>query len=104
MNFPTANVNYDPQMAIPKKGVYAGITYVGGRRLKSVINVGDNPTFNGESLTIESHILDFNENLYGEFIRVSFAKRLRGEIKFENMDMLKEQISKDTMRVREMDL
>ena len=104
MDFPTANVNYDPQMAIPKKGVYAGITYVWGKRLKSVINVGDNPTFNAKKLTIESHILDFEGNLYGEFIRVSFAKRLREEIKFKNMDMLKEQIGKDAQCVREMDL
>lgn len=104
IGFPTANVNYDPQMAIPQTGVYAGITYANGKRLKSVINVGDNPTFNGDKLTIESHILDYNENLYGEFIRVSFAKRLRGDIKFESIDELKKQIHRDVEQVRAMDL
>lgn len=104
IGFPTANVSYDPLMALPKKGVYAGITYVNGRRLKSVINVGNNPTFNGTALTVESHILDFDENIYGEFIRVSFAKRLRGEIKFDTPDSLKMRIRADADRVRAMTL
>lgn len=77
MGIPTANVDYDINMALPKEGVYAGITYVNGRRLKSVINVGKNVTFGAEKLTVESHILGFDEDIYGEYIRVSFAKRLR---------------------------
>ncbi len=102
LGFPTVNVCYDEQMALPKHGVYAGITYAHGKRLKSVINVGNNPTFGAERVTIESHILNFNENLYGEYIRVSFAKRLRGEIKFESLDALKAQIAADAKSV-EMD-
>lgn len=104
LGFPTANVCYDSQMALPKPGVYAGITYVNGRRLKSVINVGNNPTFSAEHITVESHILDYNENLYGEYIRVSFAKRLRGEIKFDSIDALKAQIAHDAESVKEMSL
>lgn len=104
LGFPTANVCYDETMALPKEGVYAGITYVCGKRLKSVINVGNNPTFGAKEITIESHILDYDENLYGEHIRVSFAKRLRGDIKFENLDDLKKQIQKDVQTVREMEL
>lgn len=104
LGFPTANVCYDSQMALPKDGVYAGITYTGGKRLKSVINVGANPTFSADKVTIESHILDFEENLYGEYIRVSFAKRLRGEIKFDSIDALKGQISSDAASVRLMEL
>lgn len=102
MGFPTANVAYDKHMALPKEGVYAGITYVHGKRLKCVINVGKNPTFGARKVTIESHILDFDENIYGEYIRVSFAKRLRGDIKFAGADELVKQIQKDTEIVRNM--
>lgn len=104
MGIPTANVAYDENMALPKTGVYAGITYVDGRRLKCVINVGKNPTFNASRLTIESHILDFNEDIYGKYIRVSFAKRMRGDVKFESIDALREQINSDIEKVREMTL
>ncbi len=95
MGIPTANVEYDINMALPKEGVYAGITYVNGRRLKSVINVGKNLTFDAEKITVESHILDFDEDIYGEYIRVSFAKRLRGDIKFNSVEELKRQIKSD---------
>lgn len=104
LGFPTVNVCYDEQMALPKQGVYSGITYVHGRRLKSVINVGNNPTFDANHVTVESHILDFNEDIYGEYIRVSFASRLRGEIKFDSLEALKAQIAADAERVREMEI
>lgn len=104
MGIPTANVAYDKNMALPMAGVYAGITYVDGRRLKSVINVGKNPTFGAEELTIESHILDFNEDIYGKYIRVSFAKRMRPDIKFDSVEKLIGQIKSDIERVRNMTL
>lgn len=104
MGIPTANVDYDVNMALPKEGVYAGVTYVKGRRLKSVINVGKNLTFDAKKLTVESHILDFDEDIYGEYIRVSFAKRLRGVIKFNDMDELKNQIQHDMKVTSKMDL
>lgn len=102
MGIPTANVNYDKDMLIPREGVYAGITYVNGRRLKSVINVGKNLTFNASDITIESHILDFNEDIYGEYIRISFAKRLRDVIKFDTKDELIKKIKKDILKVEQM--
>lgn len=102
MGIPTANVNYDKDMLIPREGVYAGITYVNGRRLKSVINVGKNLTFNASDITIESHILDFNEDIYGEYIRISFAKRLRDVIKFDTKDELINKIKKDILEVEKM--
>lgn len=104
MGIPTANVDYGTNMALPKEGVYAGITYVNGKRLKSVINVGRNLTFGAEKITVESHILDFNEDIYGEYIRVSFAKRLRDVIRFGNMAELKKQIHEDMKAVSDMDL
>lgn len=104
LGFPTANVCYDTQMALPEAGVYAGITYVKGLRLKSVINVGSNPTFGADKTTIESHILDYNDELYGEYMRVSFAKKLRPEIRFSSLSALQHQIAKDAETVRNMDL
>lgn len=104
MGIPTANVAYDENMALPKAGVYAGITYVDGRRLKSVINVGKNPTFNADKLTVESHILGFDEDIYGKYIRVSFAKRMRDDMKFDGVESLIKQIKSDIEKVKEMSL
>ncbi len=104
MGFPTANIAYSPDMAIPPDGVYAGVAYVHGRRLKSVINVGANPTFAAKRTTVEAHILGFSEDIYGEYIRVSFARRMRGEIKFESVEELKAQIAADAETVAGMTL
>lgn len=104
MGLPTANVDYDKAMALPKEGVYAGITYVRGQRVKSVINVGKNLTFGADKITVESHLLDFDEDIYGEYIRVSFAKRLRGVFKFESVDALRNQIAADKEKTRKMSL
>lgn len=104
IGIPTANVDYDVNMALPKEGVYAGITYVHGRRLKSVINVGRNLTFGAEKITVESHILDFDEDIYDEYIRVSFAVRLRGDIKFNSAKELVDQIKYDMQITSQMNL
>ena len=104
MGIPTANVDYDVNMALPEEGVYAGITYVRGKRLKCVVNVGKNLTFGARKLTVESHILNFDEDIYGEYIRVSFAKKLRGVIKFDGVDKLIEQIHHDMEVTSKMDL
>ncbi|MDD6762933.1 MAG: bifunctional riboflavin kinase/FAD synthetase [Clostridiales bacterium] len=95
MGFPTANVSYSQNMLIPRNGVYAGYTYVKGKRYKSVINVGKNPTFDADKITIESHILDFKDDIYNEQIRVEFIERLRGDKKFESVDALVSQIKRD---------
>ncbi|MCI8403823.1 MAG: bifunctional riboflavin kinase/FAD synthetase [Clostridia bacterium] len=104
MGIPTANVDYDANMALPKEGVYAGITYVDGKRLKSVINVGKNLTFEAKKLTVESHILNFNEDIYDTYIRVSFAKRLRDVVKFSGVDSLINQIRADIATTSDMEL
>lgn len=95
MGFPTANVDYGEDMLLPKTGVYAGVTTVDGKRYKSVVNVGKNPTFNGDRITIESHIFGFYKDIYGENIRVEFIRYLRGDVKFSSMDELKAQIERD---------
>lgn len=95
MGFPTANISYNPKIVLPPDGVYAGITTVDERKYKSVINIGNNPTFNAEEKTIETHILDFDKDIYEKDIKVEFVKKLRGEIKFKSADELKIQIRKD---------
>ncbi len=95
LGFPTANVSYRENTLLPHNGVYAGYTYVRGNKYKSVINVGSNPTFNADRITIESYIPDFSEDIYNELIRVEFIKRLRGDKKFNSIDELKEQIKRD---------
>ncbi len=95
MGIPTANLEYDENMVIPQNGVYMGYTYVGGKKYKSVINVGNNPTFNAEKITIESHILGFNGDIYDETISIAFIKRIRGDKRFDGIDALITQINKD---------
>lgn len=101
MGYPTANVDFDPRMAIPSDGVYAGYTYIDSVRYKSVINIGNNPTFDGKKITLESHIIDFDADIYTKYIRVEFVRRIRGEKKFSGMDELKAQISSDMKKAEE---
>lgn len=98
MGIPTANVDYDMNMILPMNGVYAGYTYAEGKKYKSVINVGSNPTFNADKITVESHILGFDGDIYDKTIKVEFIKRLRGDIKFDGMEALEKQIRADIER------
>jgi riboflavin kinase/FMN adenylyltransferase len=95
LGFPTVNLDLDPDMAIPKDGVYATITRVDDWSMPSVTNIGTRPTFGVGKRTKETHILNFNGNLVGEMIEVSFIDRLRDETKFSSEEELKEQINID---------
>ncbi len=97
---PTANIAYNDNKLIPKNGVYIGYTTVDEKRRKSVINVGNNPTFNADRITIESHILDFDGDIYDKSVKVEFAKRIRPDKKFNSLDTLKEQIEEDIKAAR----
>lgn len=98
---PTANLEVCDRMIMPCQGVYMGYTRVLGKTYKSVINIGDNPTFNGNKITVESHILDFDTDIYGQDITIEFAKRIRSCRKFESINELKNQIEQDIARTRE---
>ncbi|MGN0182547.1 MAG: bifunctional riboflavin kinase/FAD synthetase [Candidatus Ornithomonoglobus sp.] len=100
MGLPTANISYKKNTLIPHNGVYAGYTYVKGNKYKSVINVGNNPTFGADKVTIESYILDFDEDIYNELVRVEFIKRLRGDKKFDSIEALANQIKSDAETAR----
>ena len=87
---------------IPKNGVYVTCTRVAGETFESVTNVGNRPTFEGESFAIETHLLNFRPISLDESteIEVSFLKRLRAETKWPDAEALKEQIGKDVKRAK----
>ncbi len=95
MGTPTANLEYDNSVVLPKNGVYAGICTVGEKSYKSVINVGKNPTFDGKRVTVECHIPGFNGDIYNREIQLDFVEYIRDEIKFASVEQLKEQIAID---------
>jgi riboflavin kinase / FMN adenylyltransferase len=100
LGFPTANIVLQDELS-PKLGIYAVTVEHGGKTLKGVANIGFSPTFDDHLFTVEVHILDFKQNIYGDIIKVNFIKRLRDEIKFESIDALAEQIRLDIIHARE---
>jgi len=100
LGFPTANINLQDELS-PKTGVYAVTVECQGEQLKGVANIGYSPTFDDHIFTVEVHILDFDQDIYGEDIRVNFIHRLRAEQKFNGIDELSEQINKDVVQARE---
>jgi riboflavin kinase/FMN adenylyltransferase len=99
LGFPTANVKVREGMH-PPEGVYAVRAELDGRTLPAVANVGCNPTFGKNARTLEVHVLDFQGDLYGRRLRVSFIERLRGEITFPSVEALVAQIGRDAERAR----
>ncbi|HKS81967.1 MAG TPA: bifunctional riboflavin kinase/FAD synthetase [Candidatus Acidoferrales bacterium] len=91
---PTLNIATEQEL-LPKKGVYVTETLLGGRRFPSVTNVGVRPTFDGAGLSIESHLLDFNEAITAGKMEIRFLARLRDEQKFASVEALKKQVLED---------
>lgn len=100
IGFPTANIEVDKNMIVPKNGIYATKVYIDGNTYYGATNIGFNPTVNGNKLSIETNILDFNEDIYGKIIKVEFLERIRDERKFSSLEELKNQLKKDTNYVR----
>lgn len=103
IGFPTANIVFRPGRAWPAKGVYAGwATLPDGRRVQSAINIGMRPTFHqhAEHPLLEAHLLDFEEDLYGQHLRVEFVEFLRSERRFNGIDEISAQLKKDIEAAR----
>jgi len=103
IGIPTLNIDYPPVL-IPANGVYACWVQIGGReapRLPAVTNIGKRPTFGGEKISVEAHLLEGGRNLYGEIVRVEFVARLREERKFSGPEALVAQIHQDIETGRE---
>ena len=96
IGFPTANIQlYEPLKLVPMNGVYAVDGEVLGRKFKGLCNIGLRPTVDGKVRTIETHILDFDEDIYGLPLQIRFRRRIRDERKFPSLDALKEQLLQD---------
>jgi riboflavin kinase/FMN adenylyltransferase len=95
IGIPTANVAAWEAQVLPAHGVYAGWAKLGDERFMAMTNVGMRPTFTGQEITVEAHLLDFDRDIYGQPLTVTFEKRLRAEMKFDGIDSLLAQIQRD---------
>jgi riboflavin kinase/FMN adenylyltransferase len=102
LGFPTANIAIGLDRALPAFGIYVTRAVIGENQYPSCTNIGIRPTFDGETrVTVETYILDFNDDIYGEQIRIDLLHRLREEIRFESVDDLITQMHKDIDDTRE---
>lgn len=96
LGYRTANIILDNKLIKPKYGVYFGYSYYKNTKYPSLINFGIRPSVDKNLVeTLEVHLLNFNKNLYGEELKVEFETFRRGEIKFSNIEELKNQINSD---------
>lgn len=99
LGFPTANLLPEDEL-IPKKGVYAVFVNIDGVRYSGVCNIGNNPTFGGTALSIETHVLDYSRDLLEKEITIIFAHWLRDEKNFSGIEELIDQIKKDITKAK----
>ena len=100
LGYPTANLNVDKEL-LPKAGVYAVKVRRGEKVLSGVANIGSNPTFDGEGVSLEVHLFDFHGDLYGEPLRLYFVQRLRDEKRFPSVQELVKAIAADVARAKD---
>jgi riboflavin kinase/FMN adenylyltransferase len=101
LGFPTANLKLIDEL-IPKGGVYAVTAIINGNIYYGVTNIGYNPTFGDEALSVETHLLDFSGDIVGKTIRINFIKRLRDEKTYDNVEELADQIALDVQDAKEL--
>jgi len=102
IGFPTANVQPQAYKMIPQNGVYACVVKIKNAEHKGMLNIGLRPTLNNtEKSVIEVNIFDFNEDIYDISIEVKIIKRIRSEQRFESLDLLKNQLKQDELKIRE---
>jgi len=100
LGYPTANLQLTDGL-IPKRGVYVVLVEIGGKLYQGLTNIGFNPTFNDQCLSIETHILGLSRNIVEQKIRINFLTRLRDEIAFASPEELSQQISRDIKAAQE---
>ena len=101
IGFPTANMQlYEPLKLVPQNGVYAVNVEVTGNVFRGMCNIGTRPTVGGTARTIETHILDFSEDIYGLPLRLRFLRRIRDERKFPSLDALRAQLEQDALNCK----
>jgi len=100
IGFPTLNLDTDWDI-FPGVGVYATRAYIDEEKKESITNVGYRPTFGNDELLIETHVFDFDRDIYGKRVRIDFVERVRDEQKFDGPDALVDQIKKDVLKVKD---
>lgn len=99
LGFPTANIEVkDENKLVPQEGIYAVKAHVNDKEYKAMLYIGKKPTFRGISQTIEVNIFDFEEDIYGKVLKVTFVDAIRSDIKFDTVDALMHQMKKDKER------
>lgn len=101
IGYPTANIQFDNEKLLPKEGAYIVSVCVDNQYYNGMLSIGTNPTVNGEELTMEVHILDFVDNIYGKTIRVNFYDFLHEQIKFNGIEELIEKLDEDKKKTEE---
>ena len=95
IGFPTANIATETIKLLPQKGAYIVSVLVKGQSYQGMLSIGTNPTVNGQQLSTEVYILDFDQDIYGENITIQFKEFLHEEIKFESLEKLIERLKED---------
>jgi len=101
IGFPTANISVAADRALPALGVYATRAHVAGHDLLGATNIGRRPTFDAGHISIETHLMDFEGDIYGERMSIEIVHRIRGEVAFPSVADLVQQIGKDVQSARE---
>ena len=100
LGFPTLNQSFPAGFAVPRRGVYASQAFVEGRWRPGVTNIGTRPSFAGDMLKSETHVIGYEGELYGQRIPVRLLRFLRPEVKYASIEELKAQIAVDTQEAR----
>ena len=98
LGFPTLNIQIDKSKAIPMLGVYLTNTTINGKKYNSISNIGIRPTtdkIDNSYVNCETYVLDYDDDVYDKEIKVELILKLRNEIKFENIELLKAQLYED---------
>ncbi len=100
IGFPTANIDVEPSIILPADGIYATWTQADGKTYASATNIGFRPTFGAGGRKVETHIFEYDGDLYNAKIRVAFARKLRDEVKFNGVDALIKQLHEDVAQAK----
>ena len=95
LSFPTANLDINPEQAIPPDGVYASQVVIDGKIYQSMTNIGKCPTFGDCERTVEVYVIGYSGSLYSHELKIDVIERLRDERKFDSAEELKKQIAQD---------
>ena len=101
IGFPTLNIGVSPDRALPPHGVYVTRAEAAGRTYAAVTNIGTRPTFDGTGVNVETHLMDFEGDLYGQVVTIELLSMLRAERRFAGVEELVAQIRRDVVAARE---